>query len=302
MKIVKIHYGVTFGKGDSSDWIDYDLTLSDEEEAFYDDAVANDIPLEDVPELQDALKRAYDEIEEMEIQTGLDIEDEYVMECQGVAPMEQDELNDLIAARDPHALAFFGLTDASEEELDEWDAYDLVDDEIPTIAEFKEDFEPYSPYEAGWSLYVEFAEPEEIEEEEPIEWDAYCDYPFAMEVVNGEIISLTATYQNAIKEMLLANLDISEEDLIDYLMALSEDAESDDDRFVPIVDCEYEALCEALGYDEDGQKFTPSGIGFLGSSFGWEIKQLLECLNAPLEENLEYGPHGHGTTGVIFIS
>ena len=105
------------------------------------------------------MDRAYEEIEEMEIQNGIDYEDEYVMECQGVAPMDQDELNDLVAARDPHALAFFGLTETTDEELEEWDAYDL--DEVPTIAEFHVVFDPCSPYDAGWTLHVEFVDPNE---------------------------------------------------------------------------------------------------------------------------------------------
>lgn len=159
MKSVEIRYGVIFGKGDSSDWIDYEIDLSDEEEILYDNAVKNEIPLEDVPELRVALERAYEEIEDMEIQNGIDLEDEYVMECQGMAPMDETELNDLIANRDPHALAFFGLGDATEEELDAWDAYDL--DELPTIAEFQENFEPSSPYDAGWTLVVEFVDPNE---------------------------------------------------------------------------------------------------------------------------------------------
>ena len=159
MKTVEMRYGVTFGKCDSSDWIDYEIELTDEEEKAYDYAVENEIPLEDVLELKSALARAYEEIEELEIQNGIDMEDEYVMECQGLAPMDEDELNDLIAARDPHALAFFGLEEADDGELDEWDAYDL--DEVPTIAEFQEDFEPYSPYDAGWTLHVEFVDPNE---------------------------------------------------------------------------------------------------------------------------------------------
>lgn len=159
MKTVEIQYGVTFGKGDSSDWIDYEIDLTDEEEAAYDNAIANEIPLEDVPELQDALDRAYKEIEEMEIQNGIDMEDEYVMECQGLIPMDEDELNELVANRDPNALAFFGLENASDEELEEWDAYDL--EEPPTIAEFQKDFEPYSPYDEGWSLSVQFVDPNE---------------------------------------------------------------------------------------------------------------------------------------------
>ena len=159
MKSVEIRYGVTFGKCDSSDWIDYEVELTDEEEVAYENAIENEIPLSDVPELEAALARAYEDIEEMEIQNGIDLEDEYVMECQGLAPMDEDELNELVAARDPHVLSFFGLTEATDEELEEWDAYDL--DEVPTIADFKEDFEPYSPYDAGWTLNVEFVDPNE---------------------------------------------------------------------------------------------------------------------------------------------
>ena len=159
MKSVELRYGVIFGKGDSSDWIDYEIDLTDEEAAAYDHAVENEIPLEDVQELKAALDRAYEEIEEMEIQNGIDYEDEYVMECQGVAEMDPDELNDLVSDRDPHALAFFGLTDADDEEIEAWDANEL--DELPLIKDFVEGFVPYSPYSEGWSLIVEFVDPNE---------------------------------------------------------------------------------------------------------------------------------------------
>lgn len=157
MKYVDLRYGVIFGKGDSSDWIDWKIELTDEEEKIYDHAIANEIPLNDIPELQDALKRAYDEIEDEEISMGIDNGDEYTLECQGLAEMDPEEINDLIADRDPHALAFFGLEDADDEELDEWDANNL--DELPLIKDFVEDFEPYSPYDEGWTLNVEFVDP-----------------------------------------------------------------------------------------------------------------------------------------------
>ena len=90
---------------------------------------------------------------------GIEYGDEYVLECQGEAEMDLEELNDLVASRDPHALEFFGLTDADDEEIEEWDAYDL--DEVPLIKDFIEGFEPRSQYDEGWSLYVEFVEPDE---------------------------------------------------------------------------------------------------------------------------------------------
>jgi hypothetical protein len=99
----------------------------------------------------------FKDIEEEEFSNGLSYGDEYVMECQGEAEVDPDEINDLIADRDPHALAFFGLEDADDDELDEWDANDL--DELPLIKDFVEGFEPYSPYDEGWTLNVEFVDP-----------------------------------------------------------------------------------------------------------------------------------------------
>jgi hypothetical protein len=157
MKTVAIHYGVTFGKGDSSDWIDYEIELTDEEAAIYDDAIAKEILLEDVPELQKALERVYPEIEEIAIENGLEFGDEYTEKCQGVAEMDPDELNDLVAERDPHTLEFFGLTDADDDELDEWDANDL--DELPLVKDFVEGFEPYSPFDEGYILSIEYVDP-----------------------------------------------------------------------------------------------------------------------------------------------
>jgi hypothetical protein len=119
---------------------------------------ANKKSLNDIPELQDALRRAYGEIEE-EIDMGIENEDEYVLKCQGLLAMDPDELNDLVANRDPHALEFFGLEDADDDELDEWDANEL--DELPLIKDFVEEFEPYSPYDEGWDLNVRFVDPNE---------------------------------------------------------------------------------------------------------------------------------------------
>ena len=159
MKFVELRYGVIFGKGDSSDWMEWEVGLTEEEAKIYDEAIANGEPLDEVEGLQDALQRAYEEIEEEEIQMGIENEYEYVLECQGLAEVDPYEINDLIADRDPHALAFFGLEDADDDELDEWDANDL--DELPLIKDFNEGFEPYSPFDEGWSLNIEFVDPNE---------------------------------------------------------------------------------------------------------------------------------------------
>jgi hypothetical protein len=73
--------------------------------------------------------------------------------------MSADELNDLVKSRDEHALKFFGLENASDEEIDKWDAEDL--NERPYLCDFDEDFESSSPFDSGWDLCVEFVDPNE---------------------------------------------------------------------------------------------------------------------------------------------
>lgn len=157
MKYVKVEYSVSFGKGDSTDWIEREILLTDEEEQTYTGTIRSMIALGDVMELDGALRRARAEIEADEIRASIDNEEEYVLECQGLAEMDPEEINDLVEARDPHTLAFFGLEDENEDTLDLWDANDL--EELPLIKDFVEDFEPYSPYDEGWNLTVRFVDP-----------------------------------------------------------------------------------------------------------------------------------------------
>lgn len=89
MKIVDFKYYVNFGAGDSSDWVSYSMGLTDEEYAYYEKAISEKQPLNNHPALQNALERAYKEIEEMEIQDGIDNEVEFVLECQGLLEDEE---------------------------------------------------------------------------------------------------------------------------------------------------------------------------------------------------------------------
>lgn len=90
MKTVPIRYAVTFGKGDGTGWMHWEIDLTDEESAAYDNAVANNIPLDGVPELEDALMRGYEEIEREETSMGIDNGDEYCEECLGLTIMRCD--------------------------------------------------------------------------------------------------------------------------------------------------------------------------------------------------------------------
>lgn len=156
---VDLSYVVSFGDGDGSEKMEWQIELTEEEAEIYNHAIENKIPLCEVEELEEVLERAYEEIVEEETSNAILNGDEYALQCSGETEMDPDEINDLVAARDPHALEYFGISDLSDEELDEWDASDL--DELPLIIDFDEDFDSYSPFDEGWSLEVVFVDPNE---------------------------------------------------------------------------------------------------------------------------------------------
>lgn len=226
------YYYVTFGKGDSSDYMDWEIELDDDEQKIFYDCVARGEDPNDIPELQNALDAARDEIESIELNTMIENEDEYTMECMGLYPVDADEINTLVAQRDAHTLSFFGLEDLPEEELDAWDANEL--DELPNVADFDVDFVAESPFENGWDLTVCFSEPEyeenedeededelELDDQDSIEWDDYCGYPFAMEVVNGQIISMTSQFRKKVRKAIREKLGLTDKKISTWCLAIT---------------------------------------------------------------------------------
>lgn len=180
----EIHYGVIFGKCDASDWIDYYASFTPEEQKIYDRCVLLRYDPNDNPELQDALSRAEDDIREIEESNCLEYGDEYAIECMGYNDMDTDTLTELVHDRDEHALEFFGLKDATDEEIDAWDAEDLPVSKIPTVRDFDPDFEPESPFDGGWILNVEYINP--AEEEDLDDETAYNTLSLLFEDANGD--------------------------------------------------------------------------------------------------------------------
>ncbi len=141
----------------------------------------------------------------------------------------------------------------------------------------------------------------EEETEESLNWEDYSEYPFAMETVNGCIISMTAEMQERLRAGLLNRMKVTEAELCAYLSS-EDDGKPRDNRISLIIGEEYVELTELLGFDADEGKFDPEGIGFLESEYGWEAKDLLQIAGFSLYEDIRYGAHGHDTNGVYYIS
>ena len=150
--LVTAYYSVEFGKGDGSDTIEWEIELNEEEAAAYRKALAIGEDPTEAPELEDVLCRARDEIIENELEILRETQDEYTLECLGELEEDPGELNELVHGKDPHALAFFGLSEADENDIFSWDANEL--EKLPLIRDFREDFVPTSPFDEGWSLSV----------------------------------------------------------------------------------------------------------------------------------------------------
>lgn len=163
MRKAELVYYCVFGKCDYGDECEWEVELTAEEERLYDDALKNGKDPNEADELQAALQRAYKQIEEEEIQNLLDMEDEYTLECLGLCEADPDEINERVQSGDAFTLKALGLEEAEEEELEDFDAYDL--DELPAVRDVFEEFEPQSPFEAGWDLLVRFVIPDGEDEE-----------------------------------------------------------------------------------------------------------------------------------------
>jgi len=157
--MVTVKYYMSYGKCDCGPVCELDVELTKEEQKIYDSELQNiknqkakelnidpseveltddDIDsLNNHPALHEALLRAEKEACDYEIS---EYGNEEIMEALGEVPMDSEELNELVHNKDPHAIKFFGLEKASEEEIEEWDA-DYLDD-LPNVCDFKENFEP----------------------------------------------------------------------------------------------------------------------------------------------------------------
>lgn len=133
--------------------------ISYENWKIHSNAVKNGIPLNSIEELSDTLVKYRDEIETRIIDDLITAGNEYVCKCEGIVPVNPAEINKLVANRDKGALKFLGLENATEDELEIWDASTL--ETFPLVRDFYNGFGTHSPFDDKWKLTVEFLDPNE---------------------------------------------------------------------------------------------------------------------------------------------
>ena len=149
---------------------------------------------------------------------------------------------------------------------------------------------------------------EDEEEEEAFSVFNYGDCSFATEIVHHNIIGMTEEFQINVINRVLEKLRVTEEELALWLHERIEkdDDETDDDetvdeRFDLLSDYKYSFLEEFLGFDDYKRAFMPKGLGMFCSEYGEEAEEFLTDLGFQLYSDINYGAHGHDTTGVVYI-
>lgn len=115
--------------------------------------------LNGVKELEDAVMRVRKYVERALTYEALELGDEFVADCICDSYISSEELNSLVHSGDALALEFFGMEEASEEELKTWDASSL--EMLPPLYFFRDDME--GPFQKGWKLTARFPEVRESE-------------------------------------------------------------------------------------------------------------------------------------------
>lgn len=157
--IVDLSVGINYNDGTPTEWVEWRQIVSYELGVIYNRAIRNKIPLDSVAELQDALKEIREHVEDTIVNDMIKQGVEYACKCEGIVPVDPVEINDLVAKRDKGALKFLKLQNATEDELNNWDASKL--DALPLVRDFYDGFGTHSPFDGDWELFVEFLEPEE---------------------------------------------------------------------------------------------------------------------------------------------
>ena len=154
-----MYVAIDYNDGEPAECFNCKRIVPFEISKIYNNAVRNNIPLNSVAELSDTLAELREEIETKIIDDFIAAGNEYVCKCEGIVPVDPAEINKLVADRDKGALKFLGLENATENELDNWEASTL--ETLPLVRNFYNGFGTHSPFDDKWTLTVEYIEPDE---------------------------------------------------------------------------------------------------------------------------------------------
>ena len=155
--MTKILGSVDYNDGNSKGWRIMTVRLPDELQEIYNYGVNHEYSPKTSKKLQDYLPVVRKEIEEQLIDEMIKGKDRYVIDLCGGRLATPEEIIDAVTDRDICALSYYGLENATDEEIENWNNYPAFP--TPQLRDIYESYGDKSPFNDGWELYVEYYDP-----------------------------------------------------------------------------------------------------------------------------------------------
>lgn len=155
--MTKILVSIDYGDDNPKDWRIMEVCLPAELQEVYNYAINHEYSPKASKKLQDYLPVVRKEIEEQLIETLFKENDNYVIDLCGGRLATPEEILSAVADRDYFALDYYGLENATDEEIENWNSYSAFP--TPQLRDIYESYSDKSPFNEGWELYVEYYDP-----------------------------------------------------------------------------------------------------------------------------------------------
>ncbi|MBQ3524430.1 MAG: hypothetical protein IJA43_08275 [Clostridia bacterium] len=155
--MTKVLVSVDYDDDSPVDWKVMETSLPSELEEIYNYAVKHKYAPSSSKALKDYLPTLRCKIEEKLIEEMINEGDSYVIDLCGGRTATTEEIIDAVANRDYFALVYYGLENATNEEIESWDG--ASQPSFPRLRDIYESYSDKSPFNEGWKLTVKYYDP-----------------------------------------------------------------------------------------------------------------------------------------------
>lgn len=155
--MTRILVSIDYGDDNPMEWRVMEISLPSELEEVYNYAVKYKYAPSSSQALKDYLPILRCKIEEKLIEEMINEGDNYVINLCGGRIATTEEILNAVADRDYFALGYYGLENATDEEIESWD--EASQSPFPRLRDIYESYSDKSPFNNGWELTVKYYDP-----------------------------------------------------------------------------------------------------------------------------------------------
>ena len=155
--MTRILVSIDYGDDNPKEWRVMETSLPPKLEEVYNYAVKHKYAPSSSEALKDYLPTLRCKIEEKLIEEMINEGDTYVIDLCGGRIATTEEILNAVADRDYFALSYYGLENATDEEIENWDG--ATQPPFPRLRDIYESYSDKSPFKDEWKLTVKYYDP-----------------------------------------------------------------------------------------------------------------------------------------------